>query len=113
MTESKTAASGCTPKAARENPDPTTKLDRNSARGNSKARRPPPLSSETLLEIPRTEKSRLRVELVEWDDEQEPVVQFVTLVLGVNGVWFPAPHRTSLRMDELARVAEALAEVAE
>lgn len=111
MTENETAAPCVSTKAARDSEKPRKESTAKSPH-NSTSRRPPPLSSEILLEIPRTEKSRLRVELVEWDDEQEPVVQFVTLVLGANG-WFPARHRTSLRMDELARVAAVLREVAE
>lgn len=112
MNGNETAAPSATTEAASDSEKPRREFTEKPHR-KSTPRRPPPLSSETLLEIPRTEKTRLRVELVSWDDEHEPVVQFVTLVLGQNGVWFPAPHRASLRMDELSRVAEVLAEVSE
>jgi hypothetical protein len=39
MSKTKTAALGLTPNAARENPDPTAKLDRNGSPHDSKARR--------------------------------------------------------------------------
>jgi len=113
MKQNETAALRCTGNAARESAPTPRRVERQDPHRKDTARRHPPLSSETLLEIPRTERSRLRVELVTWDDDHPPVVRFVVLMLGRNGIWIPAPHRASLRMDELTRVAEVLVELGE
>lgn len=83
-----------------------------SAPAVKEARRSRPLTSRVLLEIPRTPRSILRVELVTWDPLRGPCVRLVSLALGSNG-WFVLPTRTAIRLEECQRVAQVLMEVAE
>jgi hypothetical protein len=101
-----TAASGCTPEAAHESP-PTTPSSMTEGTPRRKSTRPRPLVCDTLAEIERSEKTRVRLELVTWNEVEAPVVGLVLLVLGRSGAWFPA-KRFTLRLDECERVAAAL-----
>jgi hypothetical protein len=77
-------------------------------------KKPPtkPIWVKTLLEIPRTERSYLRVELAKWHDEFPPVVRLLVLVQGREDQWFIPKSRPGIRPGECAAVAAVLLEVA-
>ena len=88
MNTNETAASGCTPKAARETPDPPTKVDRSAPPRKSTGARAEkrPLSSRVLAEIVRGPASRIVVSLDEWPTGN--YVRFAALRQTASGTWY-------------------------
>jgi hypothetical protein len=75
-----------------------------SALAAAKAPRPRPIRSEALLDIFRSERCRLRVERVQWNKYEAPVLRLVVVALSKNGAWIVLPHRPSVRQTECERV---------
>jgi hypothetical protein len=104
-------------RARNEKPALTTPADESKrSERESTEIRPPILPRradyETLVEIPRSHRVRLRVALVTYPYGRPPAVEIGVLWIGRrSGEWEMAPGATFLRLDEVERVAAALTRV--
>jgi hypothetical protein len=104
-------------RARNEKPALTTPADESKRSERESTETGPPVLRrrvhyETLLDIPRNHRVRLRVALVRYPDLRPDEVEIGVLWIGRrSGEWEMAPGATFLRLDEVERVAAALTRV--